>query len=108
MDLYLLELIPFGHENAVTREELERLYSEDRDTRYEIKKLRAEYAILNMQDGKGYFRPTEDEGHLVERWIVTNDSRVRECERTADGARKWKQERESQALEGQVKLDGIS
>lgn len=89
MDLHLLELTPFGHENAITREELKRRYSADRDTRDEIKKLRAEYAILNMQDGRGYFRPLESEYALVKLWLGQTRSRANECAQSLNGASSW-------------------
>lgn len=56
----LLNLIPHGRENAVKRAELQRLCGlTDRKMRNEIERLRADgHIICNMQDGKGYFRPT--------------------------------------------------
>ena len=49
------DLIPYGRENAVTRENLCILTGlNDRVVRNEIKKLRRDMPILNLQDGSGY------------------------------------------------------
>lgn len=54
-----IEIIPRGHENAISRIRLEELtgYS-DRINRDMIMKARnSGVIILNLEDGKGYFRP---------------------------------------------------
>lgn len=55
----LISLIPFGHENAVTRERLQHaLGVSDRVVRKEIERLRLNgQPIANLQDGSGYFIP---------------------------------------------------
>lgn len=55
------QYIPFGRENAVTREMLRVLTGKsDRMIREEIEQARREgHIIINNQDGKGYFR-TDD------------------------------------------------
>lgn len=86
----LLDFIPYGHDNAVTREELARLtHLPDRIVRAKIQDLRQHHAILNMQDGRGYFRPLESEYALVKLWLGQTRSRARECEQSSNGASKW-------------------
>ena len=59
----VISLIPFGHENAITRERLAKaLGTSDRRVRKEIEKLRlAGQPIANLQDGSGYFIPVSKE-----------------------------------------------
>lgn len=54
------EYIGFGKDNAVTRDELKALTAmSDRKVRREIEKARTNgVIILNLSDGKGYYRPT--------------------------------------------------
>ena len=60
-------LIPMGKKNAIKRDELlDRcvlfgLATNDRAMRSLIEDARKEVVILNMQDGRGYFRPTKDD-----------------------------------------------
>ncbi len=60
-----------GHKNAQTRKELcKRLRCDDRMLRDGIEVLRADYAVLNRDDGKGYYLPEEtDSGRAdTKRW----------------------------------------
>lgn len=53
----VLDAIPFGKENAVTREYLTaRTGLPDRQVRKAIEEIRRNHIILNDQDGKGYYR----------------------------------------------------
>lgn len=53
----VLDAIPFGKDNAVTREDLEaRTGLPDRQVRKAIEEIRRSHIILNDQDGKGYYR----------------------------------------------------
>lgn len=86
----LLDLIPYGHENAITREELKRLTGfSDRVMRAKLTALREETPILNMQDGRGYFRPLESEYALVKLWLGQTRSRAKECAQSLNGASSW-------------------
>lgn len=86
----LLDFIPYGHDNAVTREELARLtHLPDRIVRAKIQDLRQHHAILNMQDGRGYFRPLESEYALVKLWLGQTRSRAKECAQSLNGASSW-------------------
>lgn len=54
----ILDHIPVGHDNAVTRRELmDQTGIKDRAIRDMIHYARRKIAILNLQDGKGYFIP---------------------------------------------------
>lgn len=62
----IIDFIPIGHENAVKYDFLKRVTGlSKRAVRNELSKARKEYIILNMQDGKGFFRPAEDEENLI-------------------------------------------
>ena len=53
----IVDYIPQGRENAVTRAELcKRIGLPDRTVRELISQARRETCILNAQDGNGYFR----------------------------------------------------
>lgn len=88
MTMQIEEAVPFGHENAVTRSELAvRTGLPDRAIRDAINK--SEALIINMQDGKGYFRPLPEESSLVEAWIAIFNSRIKEEKKRIRQARKW-------------------
>lgn len=101
----LLDLIPYGHENAVSRAELKQKSGlSDRVMRAKLTALRQEHAILNMQDNRGYFRPLPDEYPLVRVWMGQTRSRAKECECSLNGARKWLLAQQSQILDGQLEF----
>lgn len=51
----IIDLIPFGHDNAVTYNHLRRLTGlSKRAVRNELNRARKDNIILNMQDGKGF------------------------------------------------------
>lgn len=85
----IIDYIPFGHENAITRKQLEQLTRPDRSMRDLIKIARRDYAIMNLQDGKGYFRPLPEERPLVERWERQECHREKEIGNSRLGAQKW-------------------
>ena len=61
----IVDYIPFGRENAVTRAQLRsRTGIDDRAIRDMIATARRDTVILNMQDGKGYFRPLPEDDVL--------------------------------------------
>lgn len=63
----ILDYIPTGHKNAITRHELciKTGYS-DRKVRDLIEEAcTREHPILNLQDGRGYFLPDKNEMPLV-------------------------------------------
>lgn len=74
----IIKFIPYGHENGITGRELQNItHLNNRSVREFIETERMDHVILNMQDGKGYFRPTEAETDLTKRWILQEMSRAR-------------------------------
>jgi len=99
------DYIPFGRDNAVTREYLKRVTElDDRTIRDEIKKARTKkyIAILNMQDGKGYYRPDENERADVERWLRQERHRMKEIRDGMSGAIAYLNK-----IDGQIELPNI-
>jgi len=82
------ELIPTGHENAITLAELMgQTDLNERSIRDAISK--SHVLIINLQDGKGYFKPAEDERELVEEWKALTRSRIRDLSRRERQACNW-------------------
>lgn len=74
----ITEFIPIGHNNAIKRHDLMMLTGlTDRQLRREIMEARRETVILNMQDGKGYFIPAEDEMELSKEWLLQEENRIK-------------------------------
>lgn len=74
----ILNFIPEGHANAVNREYLSSVTGlSDRKIRQLIEEsCTREHPILNMQDGKGYFRPLPNEMHLVRLYRAQENRRT--------------------------------
>ena len=74
----ILSLIPQGKVNAISRTELRyRAQLNDRVMRELIEQERRNGAIiLNLQDGRGYYRPAPDELDDVLRQYKQNDRRA--------------------------------
>lgn len=90
----ILEYIPFGHDNAVKRPALCALTGlSDRQVRMMIEnESNADHPIINLQDGKGYFRPTEKETsyariyrNQINKRAIKLLRRVRDVDRYLDG-----------------------
>ena len=98
--------IPEGHENAVSRQYLRDMTGmSDRSMRIDLKSSRE--LVLNLQDGKGYFRPSESEDGLVRAYIRQEESRIREIQKTARKAKTYlydKQQREEHQKNGQMSI----
>lgn len=78
IDKLILGLIPHGHENAIEGKQLANAAGiTQREVRQYVSELRKDTVILNMQDGKGYFKPLPDEMYLVERWVAQEESRLK-------------------------------
>lgn len=62
----IVDYILFGRKNAITRTRLRIVTGlNDRQIRRMIAEARENTVILNMQDGKGYFRPLPEEINYV-------------------------------------------
>lgn len=85
----IVDYIPFGRENAVTRAQLRIVTGlNDRQIREQISQARRDTVILNMQDGKGYFRPLPEERHLVESYAKQETARLKSIGWSLKSARK--------------------
>lgn len=75
-----VDYINDGYENALTRQELMMITGlPDRRIREDIEtaSLRGDL-IINLQDGKGYFRPLPNkEDDLVKQWMNISRSRIK-------------------------------
>lgn len=84
----IIDFIPKGHENALTRRELVELTGiDDRTIRNAISN--SDELIINLQDGKGYFKPLPTEDSLVREWIMMFNSRVNDEIRRIACASDW-------------------
>lgn len=87
-----VEYIPEGHENAVSRQYLRDMTGNtDRSNRREIKE--SDELVLNLQDGKGYFKPGPDEDRFVRAFIRQEESRIREIRKTVTKAKQYLDEK---------------
>lgn len=99
----ILDYIPTGHENAITRHDLRALtHLNDRAIRASIaaanKNAPDDVLIINMQDGQGYFRPAPDEEPLVCEWRAQMRSRACENDEGADAADRYLNTMEGQMI----------
>lgn len=82
------EYIPTGHENAVSRQYLRDMTGmSDRTMRQDINS--SEALILNLQDGKGYFKPGPGEERLVRAFIRQEEARIRSIQNTVKKAKNF-------------------
>ncbi len=95
----IIDFIPFGRENAISRATLvnkcvvagligETTLWKDRKMRLLLERARLDYVILNMSDGKGYYRPTKEDMQELRRYIKQEDSRAKAAFRNHSMARK--------------------
>lgn len=88
----ILDHIPVGHDNAVTRRELmDQTGIKDRAIRDMIHYARRKIAILNLQDGKGYFIPDmnlPEERIMLVQYIQQEESRLKSIGWALKAARK--------------------
>lgn len=92
--MYILDYIPTGHDNAVTRETLQSLtHLSDRKIRVLIaeanKSAPDDVLIINLQDGMGYFRPAPDEDYLVRVWKMQEKARGISVDESVDAADRY-------------------
>jgi len=83
----IIDYIPKGKDNAITREELVKLTGfTDRIIREQISQARRDTAIINNQDGRGYYKPSDREE--IERYIKQESSRAKSIFWCLRGAKK--------------------
>lgn len=84
----ILDYIPKGEENAISRQMLCKLTGkEDRLVRRMIAQARREVPILSF--GKGYFIPTENERDKAKAWYRKEAARARSIFWSAKAAREF-------------------
>lgn len=86
----LVDILPHGSGNAISREELCFLLKlDDRTVRDLIKQARRHVPILNMQNGKGYFIPDIKDKPLVDRWLRQETKRAKSSLYSLRGAKEF-------------------
>lgn len=97
------EYIPVGRENAISRKQLASATGlDDREVRHLIEQARERVAIVNLQDGRGYFIPGPGDGHDVDHWYASQKSRATRILKSLKGAEKYKQEHPSDQIKWEV------
>lgn len=98
--LHIEDLIPFGRNNAVKRADLVNILGmSDRVVRKMIEEARQSgIVIINMQDGRGYYRPEGKED--LEGYIRQEEGRAKSIHRNLKAAKKALRE-----IEGQLTFD---
>ena len=77
----IIDLVPEGSENAISREalldkcELFGLAFNDRQMRKLIEDARKESVILNLSDGRGYFKPGKNDRDKLKHYIEQEHDR---------------------------------
>ena len=84
--LNIVDFIPIGHKNAISRKELcRRTGLTDRKVREQISKARETTCICNMSDGAGYYIP-EQLAEITD-YINQESARARSIFKALKGAR---------------------
>lgn len=86
----IAKCIPKGHDNALPLKTLVTIFenhgllddelTEDtrlREARRMISRVGIDYVICNLQDGKGYFRPTKEDTDNFRKWISQEENRAK-------------------------------
>ena len=90
----ILDFVPVGHKNAISRQSLAILTKlSDRKMRDAIAEINEgenpEELIINLQDGRGYFRPAPDEDSLVRIWRAQENSRKTNVNKNVQAADRY-------------------
>ena len=88
-------VIPEGRDHAVSRTGIARIFDAgDRQAREWIERMRAAGAvILNAQDGRGYYRPADEDTEAVLRQLRQDEARAKSILRRTKHLRRWLRER---------------
>lgn len=88
-DIKILNYIPKGRENAISRDKLRQLTGlTDSKMRDLIRQARHDVPIVNLQDGKGYYIPTEVEE--VDRFIAQEEKRAKSIFANLQSAKEYR------------------
>lgn len=75
----IVKYIPYGRENAISRDDLAiKVGCSDRIMRDLISKARKKTVIINIQNGSGYYRPTENDMEDVLKYKHQEENRATE------------------------------
>ena len=86
----MIELIPTGKQNAITRKRLCDITGlDDRTVREKIEKEKPNNPIINLQNGEGYFMPSLEERHLGEQCYRSAIKRIESELTSLKGLQKW-------------------
>lgn len=96
------DYIPEGRGNGITRKDLERIVGTDRQARKMIEDAREHTAIINLQDGEGYYIPLPEERADVEHWYKAQKSRALRILKTLKGAERWLEENPAEQMKLEV------
>ena len=89
----IVDLIPTGHENAIGHKLLTAkcicyglipndIKDSDRKMRRLLQEAKRKNAIVNLQDGKGYFKPDKDDMDLLFTYVRQEKARLRNVARS--------------------------
>lgn len=99
----IVDFIPYGRENAVSREYLSDITGlDDRTVRGMIEDARRDVPIINLQDSGGYYLPLEEERHDVQRWLTIQGNRGNAVFNSMEGATKWLKEHPPRQMKWEV------
>lgn len=97
----IVDLIPIGRENAISRNLLVQLCvqnglideslsvsGKDRLMRRLIEHARIDYTILNLSDGRGYYRPSKEDLMELQKYIRQEESRAKSTFKNLSMAKK--------------------
>ena len=88
----IVDYIPTGRKNAITRKELCRITGlSDRQAREHIAQARRSTPIINLQDGDGYFIPDPSDNAdmgLLKRYVRQEEARLKSIGWSLKAARK--------------------
>jgi hypothetical protein len=86
----IIDYIPHGKQNAVRLDSLvKQTGTPPREVRREIERIRHTTAVINSQDGKGYYRPNlPDDAFELARYIAQEEHRAKKIFYNLRGAKK--------------------
>jgi len=92
----IINLIPYGKNNATTRTRLCELTKlSDRKIRDLIADARRDNAIINTQDGKGYYRPLPSDIDAVRQYLSQEEHRAKSIFWAMKGAKEWLKQKDT-------------
>lgn len=107
----IVDYIPVGRNNAITRTELLNLCirnglvsgelshtTQDREMRRLIEKARLDYTILNLSNGNGYYRVSRDDLQDLQRYIRQEEKRAKSTFKNISMAKKLYEDYKAERL----------